>query len=131
MKISLQMLWGGAFNLIVAGSRNELVSFELERVSFESLTAMAYLIILGSIIAFLSYNYLLEKASTTIVASHAYINPVVAILVGALFLGERFSSPELGSSALIVISVIVIINGEWSTRFLRGFKGTMLKLKAA
>ena len=65
MKTSLQMLWGGAFNLIVAGSRNELVSFELDRVSFESLKAMAYLIIFGSIIAFLSYNYLIEKASTT------------------------------------------------------------------
>ena len=72
--------------------------------------ALAYLIGPGSIIAFTAYGYALSHLSTATVSTYAYVNPVVAVLAGILFLGERFSWREGLGAALVLASVVIIAN---------------------
>ena len=72
---------------------------------------MAYLVVVGSIVAFSCFQWLLHNAPTSIVATYAYVNPVVAVLLGAAFLGEPLTMRTLIAGAAIVASVVLIVGG--------------------
>ncbi len=118
---SMQMLWGGGFSLVISLGKGELSGFSIETVSSNTVLALSYLTIFGTIVAFVSYNYLLKTTDTSLVASHAYINPLVAIGAGALILGESFSYFEWLSAMLIIAAVFISISKHPIEKFLGGY----------
>jgi len=73
--------------------------------------ALGYLIVFGSVVAFTAYNWLLEHYSPTLVATHTYVNPIVAVLLGWLFAGEPVTLNVLLSTALVISAVMLVDRG--------------------
>jgi drug/metabolite transporter (DMT)-like permease len=104
----MQMLAGGS-SLILAGTLSgELTGFEVSRVSLNSVLALLYLLTFGSLIAFTAYSWLLKNSRPAIVATYAYVNPVIAVLLGWAFAGESFTGRMLLGAGVIVGSVVLI-----------------------
>jgi drug/metabolite transporter (DMT)-like permease len=80
--------------------------------SAKSLAALAYLVVVGSIVAFTAYSWLLSNAPISQVSTYAYINPVIAVALGALFLSESVAVATVVGMTLIVASVVVIVRRE-------------------
>jgi drug/metabolite transporter (DMT)-like permease len=108
--LSTYSLLSGAILLLIAGTvTGEWRGFSLSSVSNRSLAALAYLILFGSVVAFTAYNWLLEHYSPTLVATHTYINPIVAVLLGWLFAGEAVTL-NVGLAAALVIAAIILVD---------------------
>ena len=107
---AIEMLAGGVVLLAVAAAAGEFSRVQWSAVPVTSWIALAYLIGPGSILAFTAYGYALSHLSTATVSTYAYVNPVVAVLAGILFLGERFSWREGLGAALVLASVVIIAN---------------------
>ena len=88
--------------------RGEQNGFEVESVSTESWWAVAYLVLFGSIAGFSAYVWLLKVRPATQVSTYAYVNPVVAVLLGVLFAGEKISVLQISGLAVILLSVMMI-----------------------
>jgi drug/metabolite transporter (DMT)-like permease len=108
MSSASQMLAGGIFLSITAAALGEFQKFHPANVSREAWLALLYLIIAGSIIAFTAYVWLLHHESPTKVSTYAYVNPVVAVVLGYFFANEALGSRTILGSALVLLSVIVI-----------------------
>jgi drug/metabolite transporter (DMT)-like permease len=108
-----QMLAGGVLLGVAGLASGEAGQVHLSQVSTESLLAVAYLVVVGSIVAFSCFQWLLRNAPTSTVATYAYVNPVVAVLLGAAFLGEPLTMRTLVAGAAIVASVVLIVGGRW------------------
>ena len=100
------MLGGGAL-LLLSGLVGELRP--MPHVSLRAGVALAYLIVFGSLVAFTAFVWLLSRMPATRVASHAYVNPVVAVALGYFLAGERISARMLAGAAVIVMSVFLIL----------------------
>jgi drug/metabolite transporter (DMT)-like permease len=102
---ALQMLFGG-LQMIVAGT---LVG-EWPRLGFtlETSLALAYLTVAGSVVAFAAYSYALRYLDVAIVSLYTYINPVIAVALGTLVLGEPFHLRMLVAAAIIVVGVVIV-----------------------
>jgi drug/metabolite transporter (DMT)-like permease len=105
---AIEMLVGGVVLLIVASGSGEVSHFHLASVTTSTWIAMVYLIGPGSILAFTAYSYALSHLSLTTVSTYAYVNPVVAVLAGTLFLGERLTLHEVIGASLVLGSVILV-----------------------
>jgi drug/metabolite transporter (DMT)-like permease len=103
--IGIQMFSGGIGLLLVSVITGE---FSRLKVSANAIFAVLYLIIFGSLIGYSSYIYLLQKWPATKAGTYAYVNPVVAVSLGALFLGERVTSLMLISMAAILLGVVIV-----------------------
>jgi len=77
--------------------------------------SLLYLIIFGSIIAFSAYTWLLEHVSPTLVSTHTYVNPVIAVLMGWLWAGEVINMRVLGAGVLTLVAVFLISRGTGKT----------------
>ena len=88
MSSGVQMLSGGVLLVLAAGLLGEFHGFQIQAVSAKAWLALAYLIVAGSIIGFTAYVWLIHHESPTKVGTYAYVNPVVAVLVGYFFGGE-------------------------------------------
>ena len=73
--------------------------------------ALAYLIVFGSVIAFTAYNWLLEHYSPTLVATHTYVNPIVAVLLGWWFASEQISLNVVLSAGMVIAAVFLVDRG--------------------
>jgi len=102
---SMQMIWGGSLNLCLSFFKGEMEMLPQIQVSGSSVLALGYLIVFGTILAFVSYNFLLKTTDASLVASHAYVNPLVALIAGAVFLGERLSYTQ-GWSVLFILAAV-------------------------
>ncbi len=107
-----QMLCGGALLLLGGIASGELRQFDSHRVTWLSLGAWFYLVTIGAIVAFSAYIWLLRHCDPAKVATYAYVNPVVAVLLGAAFAGETLSARTLVAAALIIGSVAVVITAD-------------------
>ncbi|MFF3291191.1 EamA family transporter [Streptomyces sp. NPDC003023] len=107
-----EMVAGGIGCGLVALGRGEHHGFALGDVSTRSWVALAYLVVFGSLIAFTAYAWLLHTAPLSLVATYAYVNPVVAVLLGALVLDERLSWPIAVGGAVVVAGVFLIVSTE-------------------
>lgn len=105
---ALQMLTAGVVLAIVAAPLGEYASFRAEQASQASLVALAYLILFGSLAGFSAYTWLLQHAPVSLVATYAYVNPVIAVLLGTLFLREPVTPTMVGGAALILAAVAFI-----------------------
>ncbi|WP_201985610.1 drug/metabolite exporter YedA [Hymenobacter rubidus] len=107
----MQMLCGGAAMLVVGLVRGEASGFELAQVTAKSWMAYAYLVTFGSIVAFTAYIWLLRAVEPALAGTYAFVNPVVAVLLGWAFAGESLSLEMLGGAALIVLAVVLVVLG--------------------
>ncbi len=108
MSSGAQMLAGGIFLAIAAAALGEFRNFHPLAVSRGVWLALAYLIVAGSIISFTAYVWLIHHESPTKVGTYAYVNPVVAVLVGYFFGGEEMGLRTIVGTAFVLISVVVI-----------------------
>jgi drug/metabolite transporter (DMT)-like permease len=103
-----QMLAGGMAFTIISVSRGELNNFQWSSISSDAWLSMLYLIFFGSIAAFSAYIWLLEVRPATQVSTYAYVNPVVAVILGVLFANEVLHTLQLVGLAVILCSVVLI-----------------------
>jgi len=103
-----QMLVGGILLAVAAAAFGEFRGFHIEAVSRGAWFALAYLIVAGSIIGFTAYVWLLHHESPTKVGTYAYVNPVVAVIVGYFLGGETVGPRTLLGTLLVLVSVVVI-----------------------
>jgi drug/metabolite transporter (DMT)-like permease len=108
----MQMIAGGACMLVVAVLRGELAHVDPARFSAASIGALVYLIVAGSLLAFSAYAWLLRAAPTSLVATYAYVNPVVAVVLGWAIAGEPVSPHMLVAGTIIVVAVALIASGS-------------------
>lgn len=104
-----QMLAGGTGLVLVGTLLGEWGQLEPAAILPRSLGGLVYLITFGSLIGFVAYTWLLRVAPTPLVATYAYVNPVVAILLGAVF-GQETITPRVILSAMIILGAVVLIN---------------------
>lgn len=107
-----QMVSGGLVLLVMSAASGELGGFRIEAISTDSLVAMAYLTVIGSLLAFTAYGWLLRVAPLPLIATYAYVNPVVAVILGALVLREPIELRTLVAGAVIIGSVAVIVTAR-------------------
>jgi drug/metabolite transporter (DMT)-like permease len=108
MSSGSQMLAGGVLLLLAAAIFGEFRGFRVEVVSRGAWFALAYLIVAGSIIGFTAYVWLIHHESPTKVGTYAYVNPVVAVLVGYFLGGEALGTRTILGTLLVLVSVVVI-----------------------
>ena len=110
--LSALSLLAGSFQLLLVGTAaGEYRGFSLASVSVRSWLALGYLILFGSVVAFTAYNWLLEHYSPTLVATHTYVNPIVAVLLGWLLAGEAVTPNVLLSTAMVIGAVMLVDRG--------------------
>ncbi|MBJ6108649.1 EamA family transporter [Hymenobacter sp. BT523] len=107
----MQMLCGGVAMLVVGFLKGEAAGFELAQVTAKSWVAFAYLVSFGSIVAFTAYIWLLRVVEPALAGTYAFVNPVVAVLLGWAFAGEVLNPQMLGGAALIVLAVVLVVLG--------------------
>jgi drug/metabolite transporter (DMT)-like permease len=112
LSTSVQMLAGGVTSVLAGLARGESGSVDLGGISGDSLLAFAYLVVMGSLIAFTAYVWLLQNAPVSKVSTYAYVNPVIAVFLGWLILGENVTLTILAGALLIVLSVSTIVRKE-------------------
>lgn len=113
----MQMLSGGIVLFVVSGITGEWSRIDLSAISAASWYGLAYLVVFGSIIGFTAYSWLLKNAEPAMVATYAYVNPIVAIILGWLIAGDSFTGQMLIGAGVIVGSVVLITsNGEDSDK---------------
>ncbi len=105
----MELLCGGIALLVLAAAGGEFGSLHLAEVSLRSWIALAYLIVIGSIVAFSAYGIAVRSLPTATVATYAYVNPVIAVLLGTLILNERLTPAMFGGGALIVGAVVLVV----------------------
>jgi drug/metabolite transporter (DMT)-like permease len=108
----MEMLAGGVLLAIAGTITGELGRTHPATFSTNSLLAVAYLVVFGSIVAFSAYTWLLQHAPISTVATYAYVNPIVAVLLGAFVLSEPITIRTLIASVLIIGAVVAMVSGR-------------------
>ena len=104
-----QMVLGGFVLAAMAAVTGEFASVDVGAISRDSVLALLYLLVMGSLVAFTVYGWMLRVAPLPLVATYAYVNPVVAVILGAIILGEAIDPRTVIAGAIIVISVAVTV----------------------
>lgn len=109
---AIQMIVGGCFSLSMSliFEKNQLQA--LQSMTQQTYLAMIYLVIVGSYVGYTAYVWLINNAPPQLTATYAYVNPVVAIFLGWIFLDERLTSRSLTASAIILAGVILMTLGR-------------------
>ena len=110
------MLAAGAFLLVLGTATGEVANLDASAFSAESIAAWLYLAIVGSLVGFTAYAWLLRNAPISKVVTHQYVNPVVAIILGALLLDEQLTMAIAAGAVLVVGSVFVAVRQEGKTQ---------------
>ena len=110
--MAMQMLAGGGLLLLAGTVAGEWSAVDLGAISTASAGAILYLIVFGSLIGFTAYMWLLRVAPPARVATYAYVNPVVAVFLGWLVLGETISARTVLAAAIIVGAVALIVSAR-------------------
>jgi drug/metabolite transporter (DMT)-like permease len=112
MLTTVEMAAGGSVLLVASAARGELAGFSFGAVSGSSWLALAYLVVFGSLVAFTAYVWLLGNAPVSLVATYAYVNPAVAVLLGALVAGERLTGSALVGGLVVLAAVALVVTAE-------------------
>ncbi len=106
---ALQMLAGGVLLALEAALTGEWRGFDPHAVSAASLGGFLWLVLFGSLIAYSAFLYTMQNASTALASTYAYVNPVVAVILGFVLFGERLTPLESAASAIIVVGVALMM----------------------
>ena len=107
---AMQMIGGGVICALVGVAGGELG--RLETPSLDSLIAVVYLVVFGSLVGYTAYVWLLANASMSVVGTYAYVNPIVAVLLGSLFLDERLGWVTLAAGTAVLAAVALIVSAR-------------------
>ena len=108
----MEMLAGGVALAVAGFLMGELGRTDVTGFSTQSLLAFGYLVLFGSIVAFTAYTWLLAHVSATTAGTYAYVNPLVAVALGAILLHEPITPRTLVATVLIVVAVVVLVSGR-------------------
>ncbi|HET9308777.1 MAG TPA: EamA family transporter [Candidatus Sulfotelmatobacter sp.] len=131
MSSGAQMFAGGVLLTFAAALLGEFRGFHVQAVSAKAWLALAYLIVAGSIIAFTAYVWLIHHESPTKVGTYAYVNPVVAVLLGYFLGGETIGPRTILGTLLVLVSVIVITTARSKKLDVGAKRGELQPLDAA
>ena len=107
-----EMLLGGGLMLVVGLASGEGADVQLGEVPLKAWMWLAYLVLIGSVAAFSAYVWLLGNAPLSLTATYAYVNPVVAVALGALILDEPITGAVLAGGAVVVLGVALVVSNE-------------------
>ncbi len=116
LSTGMEMLAGSAGLFAFATLIGEWKQFDPTAISLASVSGLTYLIIFGSGVGFVAYTWLLRNAPITIVSTYAYVNPVVAILLGSVIVNEPLETVEIISAAIIIAGVVIITSSKSLTQ---------------
>lgn len=108
MVTSMQMLAGSAWLGLASLVTKEPARFDVSLISAKSVLSLLYLMVFGSLVAYTVYVWLIRVANPSVVSTYAYVNPVVAVLLGFFLAGEPISTRMLAAAAVIVSAVVLI-----------------------
>lgn len=108
----MEMLAGGAALMLGGVLLGEVGRTDVADFSVRSLVAVAYLVIFGSIVAFTAYTWLLANVSVSTVGTYAYVNPIVAVALGAVFLSEPITPRTIVATVIIIGAVVAMVSGR-------------------
>ncbi|MFN2543749.1 MAG: EamA family transporter, partial [Actinomycetota bacterium] len=109
---AMQMITGGILLTAAGLAFGEGGHVHLSRFSAESWWSLGYLVVLGSLVGFTAYVWLLRNTRTSLVATYAYVNPVIAVLGGWLLLNEAITTRTLMGGGVIVLAVVLIVTAR-------------------
>jgi drug/metabolite transporter (DMT)-like permease len=108
----VQMIGGGAALALMSVLTGEAARFDPSTVSGSSLAALVYLTLIGSLVGYSTYAWLLSAAPVSVVSTYAYVNPVVAVVLGALVLQEPITPRTVIAGAVILVAVALILTAR-------------------
>ena len=109
---AMQCLAGGALLIVVGLLTGQGAQLDWNTVSLRSVLALSYLVVFGSLLGFSAYTWLLAHASPARVSTYAYINPVVAVILGWALAGEQITLRMLAATAVIIAGVVLVITAR-------------------
>ena len=112
LSASMQMLTASALLGVAGLARGEAQGIHPDSFSAKPLIAFAYLVLIGSLVAFSAYAWLLKNVRISVVSTYAFVNPVVAVTLGTLFLNESIGWSTIVAGASIVIAVVLIVTAR-------------------
>jgi drug/metabolite transporter (DMT)-like permease len=115
LSTAIEMSCAGALLLVLALVVGEAAELDVAQLSRRSLLALAYLVLIGSVVAYSAFVWLLQHASPSRVATYAYVNPAVALILGWLILSEEITATMLVGAVVILASVALAVRGEESS----------------
>lgn len=124
MASGAQMVCGAIGLGLLSLTGGEMLRFEVTAVSLRSWLALAYLIVIGAILGFSAYVYLLRHTSMAKVSTYAFVNPAVAVVLGWLVLGEPITLRTLVAGGLIIVAVVLILRPVPATRVEMGARSS-------
>ena len=108
MKAAIQMMAAGLLSLVVGIGSGELQVFAWSNISLQSILAVLYLITFGSLVGYMSFVWLMSVRPPSLVGTYAYVNPVVALFLGWLLVGEHISRQQVIALSIILAGVILV-----------------------
>lgn len=108
MGVALQMIAGGTILFLIGLVLGEGAAFSWTKISARSAIAFIYLTLIGSLVAFTAYSWLLKHSTPARISTYAYVNPVIAVFLGWAVAGERLTARMVWAAAIIVLGVIII-----------------------
>jgi drug/metabolite transporter (DMT)-like permease len=116
----VQMVLGGLVLAVMGAVTGEFAILDPGAISPESIVALLYLLVMGSLVAFTVYGWMLRVAPLPLVATYAYVNPVIAVILGAIILDEAIDARTIVAGAVIVLSVAAIVTARGRMQAPRG-----------
>lgn len=108
MNASIQFIIAGVFSLVVSGALGEWKAFSFSHISDKSWLALFYLVTMGSLVTYLAYLWLLKKRPAAQVSTYVYVNPVIALILGAMIAGEQIGFVQIIALAVILVGVVMV-----------------------
>ncbi|QHS55078.1 EamA family transporter [Mucilaginibacter sp. 14171R-50] len=108
MNASIQLLAAGAASAVIAFAKHEQAGFSFANVSAEAWAGLLFLVVFGSLVAYLSFVWLISIKPPAIISTHTYVNPVVAVLLGWLLINERVNAAQLISLIVILVGILLV-----------------------
>ncbi|HET7632400.1 MAG TPA: EamA family transporter [Gemmatimonadaceae bacterium] len=108
LAVGMQMVCGGGALFVVATLTGETTGFSLAQVSMASWLGWGYLVVFGSLVGFTAYAYVLRHTTAARASTYAFVNPVIAVVLGWAFAGELVTARTLSATAVIVAGVVLI-----------------------
>ncbi len=109
LSTGMQMLAGGALLMLAGGAAGEAARVDLAAVSMKSMLAAGYLVVIGSLAGYTAYSWLLRVRPAAQVSTYAFVNPVVAVLLGWMVGGEPLHAATLAGAGVVVVSVAAVV----------------------
>lgn len=105
--VCIQLIAGGIGSLLISGITGELKTFSFSAVPLQAWGGLFYLIIMGSLVAYMAYTWLITVRPPALVSTYTYINPLIAVLMGWIFVNEQFSGTQLIAMFIILAGILL------------------------